>query len=65
VSVARIMVDVLDGSNEYPRVIAEKIAPHAADFGMKAGDGVGLLDHFLDLAGGRLERQRILEEARS
>jgi hypothetical protein len=65
VSVARITADVLEGSNEYPRVVAEKMAPHAADFGMKAGDGVGLLEHFLDLAGDRLERRRILEEARS
>ena len=64
-SVARITVDVLEGLNEHPRVLAGKLAPHARDFGVNAGDGVGLLEQFLDLAGDRLERRRILAEARS
>jgi hypothetical protein len=64
-SVARITVDVLESLNEYPGVVAEKIAPHAPNFGFHAGDGVGLLEHFLDLAGDRLDRGRILAEARS
>jgi hypothetical protein len=63
-SVARITVEVLEGVQEYPRVVADKIAPFAPAFGLKPGDGVGLLDRFLELGGGRRDRAAILAEAR-
>ena len=63
-AVARITVEVIENTYEYPRVVAEKIAPFAATFGLRQGDGVALLEYILDLAGSRLDRQTILEEAR-
>jgi hypothetical protein len=46
-SVAQITTEVLDQNFDYPRVIAESLAPHAARFGLQRGDGVALLDHLL------------------
>jgi hypothetical protein len=48
--VAQITAEVVDHVFDYPRVIAENIAPFAARFGYRKGDGVGLLDHLLTLA---------------
>ncbi len=49
-SVAQITIEVVDKALDYPRVVAESIAPHAAKFGLRRGDGVALLDHLLTLA---------------
>jgi hypothetical protein len=46
-SVAQITTEVLDQNRDYPRVIAEGLAPHSARFGLPRGDGVALLDHLL------------------
>jgi hypothetical protein len=46
-SVAQITTEVLDQNCDYPRVIAEGLAPHSARFGLPRGDGVALLDHLL------------------
>ena len=46
-SVAQITTEVLDQLLDYPRVIAESLAPHAARFGLPRDDGVALLDHLL------------------
>jgi hypothetical protein len=48
--VAQITAEVVDRVFDYPRVIAENIAPHASRFGYRKGDGVALLDHLLTLA---------------
>jgi hypothetical protein len=62
-AVARITAEVIENVYDYPRVVAEKIAPYAASFGLRQRDGVALLEHFLDLAGGRLNRDYIPAEA--
>jgi hypothetical protein len=49
-SIAQITAEVLDKVLDYPRVIAESLAPHAATFGLKPGNGVAVLDHLLTLA---------------
>lgn len=46
-SVARITVEVLDRVLDYPRVVAQCLAPYAARFGLPKGDGVALLDDLL------------------
>jgi hypothetical protein len=63
-AVARITVQVLENIYDYPRVVAEKIAPFAASFGFRPGDGVAFLKHLLNLAGGGLDRETILDMAR-
>ncbi|HYM44995.1 MAG TPA: type IV toxin-antitoxin system AbiEi family antitoxin domain-containing protein [Solirubrobacteraceae bacterium] len=49
-SVAQITVEVVHRVFDYPGTIAERIAPYAARFGFRRGDGVALLDHLLMLA---------------
>jgi Transcriptional regulator, AbiEi antitoxin len=63
-SVARITAEAIDRVLDYPRVIAERIAPFAARFELRRGDGVGLLDELLTVAGHR-SRHAIIEEARA
>ncbi len=63
-AVARVTVQVLEGIYDYPRVVAEKIAPFASSFGLPEEDGAALLEYLLDLAGGGLDRRTILEMAR-
>lgn len=62
-SVAQITVELLDKVLDYPRVVAEAIAPHAAKFGLRRGDGVALLDHLLSLAR-YPDKQRMVVTAR-
>lgn len=61
---ARITVQVLESVYDYPGVVADKIAPFASSFELRPGDGIALLEHFLDLAGTGLDRKTILAEAR-
>jgi len=63
-AVAQITAQVVDRVHDYPAVIAERIAPYAASFGFRRGDGTALLDHLLALAEykGRIEA---VAEARS
>jgi hypothetical protein len=63
-AVARITVEVIENIHDYPRVVATKIASFAQSFGFREGDGIALLEHFLDLADARLDRETILAEAR-
>jgi hypothetical protein len=63
-SVARITSEVVDRALDSPPVIAERIAPFAARFGLSRGDGVSLLDELLTLAGHR-NREAIVKEARA
>lgn len=63
-SVARITAEVVDRLFDYPGVIAERIAPFAARFGLPRGDGVGLLEELLTLAGHR-DHEAIVAEARA
>jgi hypothetical protein len=61
-AVAQITVEVLDRMLDYPRAVAESLAPHSARFGYAAGDGLAILDHLLRRAGSR-DRDRFLAEA--
>lgn len=62
--VAQVTREVLNQVFDYPSVVAEKLAPFAARFGLPAGDGVGLLDLFLAMAGDP-GRQALIIEARA
>jgi len=64
VAVAQIVSEVLVHVYEYPRTVAQRLAPFAARFGLDPGDGVGTLDHMLRLAGTRA-RELLVSEARS
>jgi predicted transcriptional regulator of viral defense system len=50
-AVAEITREVLERVNDYPRVVAEAVAPYAQRFGLTRGDGPGLLDELLRRAG--------------
>jgi hypothetical protein len=64
VAVAQIISQVLTHVYDYPITVAEQLAPFAARFGLRPGDGVGTLDHMLRLAGSR-ERELLVAEAKS
>jgi hypothetical protein len=49
-SVAQITAEVVHRVLDYPNTIAECVAPSAARYGFRRGDGVALLDHLLRLA---------------
>lgn len=63
-SVARITAEVVDREFDYPTAIAERIAPFAARFGLRRGDGMNLLSELLTIAGHR-NREAIVEKARA
>ena len=46
--VAQITAEVLDRALEYPRVVAEALAPHAPRFGFSKSDGAAVLNHLLE-----------------
>ena len=47
-SVAHLIGDALRGINDYPGTVADALAPHAARFGLRRGDGIALLRWMLD-----------------
>lgn len=50
-AVAHVVADALRGAFDYPGTFADALAPHAARFGLRRGDGVALLRWLLDLVG--------------
>lgn len=50
-AVAQIMADAIRAVYDSPRTFAEALAPHAARFGLRRGDGLALLRWLLDLVG--------------
>ena len=60
--VAGITAQVLDRVFDYPSVVADRIAPYAARFGLPSNDGVALLGELLTTAGYR-DRDLMLQEA--
>ena len=63
-AVARLIVDAIPLAYDYPGTFADCLAPHAARFGLRKGDGLELLRWFLDLTGDP-ETNRWMDEARA
>jgi Transcriptional regulator, AbiEi antitoxin len=49
-AIGQIAVEVIDRVLDDPSVIAQRIAPYAASYGLGRGDGRALLDHLVALA---------------
>ena len=62
--VAQIVRDVLDAVYDYPAAVAEQLAPYAARFGFRRGDGLALLNEFLMRSNHR-HRDELVAEARA
>jgi len=62
-AVAQVIADAIRPVYEYPGSFAVSLAPHAARFGLRRGDGMALLRWFLDLVGDP-ETPAWLDEAR-
>jgi len=62
-AVAQITREVLDRVLDYPRDVADALAPYAQRFGLERGDGVALLDELLRRAAAP-NREPLVGEAR-
>jgi len=63
-AVGRIIAEAIRRIYEYPGSFADALAPHAVAFGLRRGDGLGLLGWLLDLAGDP-ETKQWMAEARA
>lgn len=63
-AVGQVVADALRGVNDYAGTFVETLAPHAAQLGLRRGDGVAVLRWLLDLVGDP-ETPRWMEEARA
>lgn len=63
-AVATVIADAIRGGYDYPGTFADSLAPLAARFGLRRGDGLGLLRWLLDLVGDPATAQW-MDEARS
>lgn len=63
-AVATVIVDAIRGGYDDPGAFADSLAPLAARFGLRRGDGLALLRWLLDLAGDP-DTARWIDEARS
>jgi len=63
-AVAHIISDAIRGVYDYPGIFVDALAPHAAHFGLRRGDGVALLRWLVDLVGDP-DIPRWMEEARA
>ncbi|MDQ3162088.1 MAG: type IV toxin-antitoxin system AbiEi family antitoxin domain-containing protein [Actinomycetota bacterium] len=50
-AVGQLIADALRSTYDYPARVAEAIAPYAAHFGLRRGDGLALLGWLLELSG--------------
>lgn len=50
-AVAQIIVNAIQLTFDYPGIVADQLAPHAARFGLRNSDGIGLLGWLLELTG--------------
>lgn len=62
-AVARVVVVAIRAVYDYPGTFADALAPYAARYGLRRGDGLALLRWLLDLVGDP-EAPRWMEEAR-
>jgi hypothetical protein len=63
-AVAHVVADAIRGVFDYPGTFADSLAPHAARFGLRRGDGIALLRWLLDLVGDP-NTPRYMQEARA
>jgi len=63
-AVAHVVADAIRAVYDYPGTFADSLAPHAARFGLRRGDGIALLRWLLDLVGDP-ETPRYMEGART
>ncbi|MGH2819616.1 MAG: type IV toxin-antitoxin system AbiEi family antitoxin domain-containing protein [Actinomycetota bacterium] len=63
-AVAHLVTDAIRAVYDYPGTFAAALAPHAAKFGLRRGNGIALLSWLLDLVGDT-ETSRWLEEAQA
>ncbi len=63
-AVGQVIADALRGVNDYAGTFVETLGPHAAQLGLRRGDGVAVLRWLLDLVGDP-ESSRWMEEARA
>lgn len=61
-AVAHLVADAIRSVYDYPGTFADSLAPHARRFGLRDGDGIGLLRWFLGLVGDP-DTSRWLDEA--
>ena len=61
-AIGQIIADALRSVFDYPGAMVSAIAPYAAAYGLRRGDGLGLIGWLLDLSGDR-EREVWLAEA--
>lgn len=63
-AVAQLVADAIRSVYDYPGTFADALAPHAARFGLRKGDGIALLRWLLDLVGDP-ETSAWMDEARA
>ncbi len=63
-AVANVIADAIRGVYDYPGTFADSLAPLAARFGLRRGDGLALLRWLLDLVGDP-DTAQWMDEARS
>jgi hypothetical protein len=63
-AIARLIADSIRPAYDYPGTFADQLAPHASKFGLRRGDGLGLLNWFLELTGDP-DRKRWMVEAQT
>jgi hypothetical protein len=63
-AVAQVVADAIRGGYDSPRTFVQQLAPHAARFGLRRGDGVAVLRWLLDLVGDP-DTPRWMEDARA
>jgi hypothetical protein len=63
-TVAHIVAESIRGILDYPGAFADGLAHHAGRFGLRNGDGLGLLRWLVEL-GGDADGQRWMEQARA
>ncbi|MGH3026491.1 MAG: hypothetical protein ACRDLR_08610, partial [Gaiellaceae bacterium] len=61
-AVAHLVADAIRSVYDYPGTFADSLAPYARRFGLRDGDGMGLLRWFLGLVGDP-DTSRWLDEA--
>lgn len=62
-AVAHIVVEAIRGISDYPATFVETLAPHARRFGLREGDGLGVLRWLAGLVGGDPDFGRWMGEA--